>query len=99
LFSGFAVDYPVLAPFFVADLLCEFDVMVMFAANVTSSLSGVDAETIYAILNGEVIDPLPEPLDCIANDLNFIKNQISQIVNNVIPGFEIIAVNSTSRFL
>jgi hypothetical protein len=71
--------------------------MVMFVANATSSMSGVDSDIIYAILNGETVNPLPSPLDCIANDLNFMKNQINNLVSNVIPGYAKFAENSTSE--
>lgn len=93
-----SIANPVLTPFFIADLLCELDIMIMFAANATSFLSGVDPETIFAILNGEVVSPLPSPLDCIANDLTFISDQINMLINNVIPGIENFAINSTSKF-
>ncbi|KAL7040068.1 hypothetical protein ACKWTF_000248 [Chironomus riparius] len=91
-----SVENPVLTPFFIADLICELDVMIMFAANATSFLSGVDAEIVYAILNGETVNPLPAPLDCVETDLIYMKNEIAFLVNNVIPGYENFAINSTS---
>ena len=98
LFSDISIENPVLTPFFVADLLCELDIMIVFAANATSYLSGVDSDIIYSILNGETISPFPSPLDCVESDLIYMKNQIAYLINNVIPGYENFAINSTSRF-
>ncbi|CAG9797219.1 unnamed protein product [Chironomus riparius] len=91
------IENPVLAPFFVADLLCELDIIFTFAANATSYLSGIDSDIIYSILKGDIVNPLPAPLDCIANDLTFMSNQITHLVNNVIPGFQNIASISPSN--
>lgn len=92
-----SVANPVLTPFFVADLICELDIMIIFAANATSFLSGIDSETIFAIFNGEAVNPLPSPLDCVVNDLTFMSNQITLLLDNIIPGFENFAINSTSK--
>lgn len=99
LFLDISLQNPVLTPFFMADLLCELDVMIVFAANATSFLSGINSDVIYSILNGGVVSPLPSPLNCISNDLMFMSNQISNLINNIIPGFQSIAIHSTSKFI
>jgi hypothetical protein len=78
-------------------MLCDVDVMVKFAADATNSLSSVDSELVQNILNGLVTPPFASPLDCIANELIFMRDQISNLRNNVIPGLENLAVNSTSK--
>ena len=98
-FTDQSVAYPELTPFFISNLLCEVDAMVMFAANATSSLSGIDSDIIYSILKGSTTPQFVEPLDCISNKLLFINNQISVLVNSIIPGFQDVIVNSTSNVI
>jgi len=96
-FADISIAYPVLTPFFIADLLCEVDVMVIFAANATNSLSGVDSELVYNILKGLITPPFASPLDCIANELIYMRTQVSNLINNIIPALENLAENSTSK--
>ena len=86
-----------MTPFFIADLICEVDVMVMFAANATNSLLDVDSELVYNILKESTAPPFASPLDCIANELIYMRTQISNMINNIIPALENLAVNSTSK--
>lgn len=92
-----SVAYPELTPFLIANLYCEVDTMVMFAANSTSYLSGVDSDIIYEIIKGSRTPPFAAPLDCIANQLLFMNSQVSILVNSLIPGLENFAANSTSK--
>lgn len=71
--------------------------MVILAANATNSLSGIDSEVIYEIINGTTLPPFVQPLDCIADDLIKMKNQISMMVNDVIPGLQDFTQVSTSE--
>lgn len=69
--------------------------MVVFAANATNILSGVDSEIIFDILNG-VINPLfLSPLDCIERYLVAMKDKIDSLRNSFIPQIQILTVQST----
>jgi hypothetical protein len=92
-----SIAYPSLTPFFLADLICEVDVMIILAANATSTLSGVDSETIYNILMGTTTAPFAHPLSCIETDLVYLAGQISILVNNIIPGLQNFNVNATGN--
>lgn len=73
--------------------------MIIFAANATSTLSGVDSEIIYNILTGVTVAPFTYPLSCIETDLVYLAGQISILVNNIIPGLQNFAINATSKSL
>jgi hypothetical protein len=92
---GNSIAYPILTPFFLADLVCEVDVMLIYAANATSILSGVDSDIIYNILMGVTPAPFVYPLSCVETDLVYLAGQISILLNNIIPGLQNFAVNAT----
>lgn len=71
--------------------------MILFAANATSHYSGVDSDLVNNFLRGLGNSSLASPLDCIQNDLVYIRNEISTLANFVIPQLETFAVNSTSK--
>ncbi|CAG9797368.1 unnamed protein product [Chironomus riparius] len=91
-----SIAHPILTPFFIADLICEVDVMLIFAANATSILTEVDSDIIYNILTGVTVAPFAYPLSCIETDLVYLAGQISILVNNIIPGLQNFAITSTS---
>jgi len=72
--------------------------MLIFAANATSILSGVDSDTIYNILMGVTPAPFAYPLSCVETDLVYLAGQISILVNNIIPGLQNFAINATSKY-
>lgn len=98
-FQGVSIDFPVLVPSFLAALTCELDLMVVFAANATSSLSGVDSEIIFEILNGVINPPFVSPLDCVESYLIAMKNRIARLKNSFIPQLQILTVKSTGMQL
>lgn len=71
--------------------------MIPFAANATSHYSGVDSDLVNNFLRGLDNSSFASPLDCIQTDLVHMRNEISTLVNYVIPQLENFAVNSTSK--
>jgi len=71
--------------------------MILFAANATNHYSGVDSNLVNNFLRGLEDSSFASPLDCIQNDLVYMRNEISTLVNYVIPQLENFAVNSTSK--
>lgn len=89
------MQYPVLVPSFEYDFNCELNIMIMFAANATNILSGIDSDIIYDILNGVSSPPFSSPLDCVESYLIAIKNKIAVLRNSFIPQLHLLAVQST----
>jgi hypothetical protein len=71
--------------------------MIILVANSTSSLTGVDSEVIYQILTSNISEPFQAPLDCIAANLLFLRNAISNYKNNVIPGLNNYAATANGK--
>lgn len=92
---GNSLQYPELAPAFAADLVCEINIMLDFAANAISSLSGVDPEYISNILNGTVNPPFTPPLDCVASALMAMQNRISSLRNSFVQQIQLMATSSS----
>lgn len=95
---GNSLEYPVLAPAFATDLVCEINIMIDFAANAISSLSGVDSDYIFNILNGTVSLPFTPPLDCISSILIAMQNKIASLKNSFIPQIQLLATSSSGLF-
>ena len=94
-FIGIAIQYPVLAPVFAVELVCEIRIMLDFVANAISSLSGVDPEYISNILSGTVNVPFTPPLDCITNNLIVMRTKIANLRNSFVPQIQLLAIPSS----
>ena len=72
--------------------------MLIFAANATSHISGVSFDAAFNILNNPITPPFGMPLDCIADDLIYIRNYIWTIIKSIAPGLKVFEVASTGLF-
>ncbi|KAL7040461.1 hypothetical protein ACKWTF_000401 [Chironomus riparius] len=100
--QNFAIEnilkYPVLTSSFISDFECEAHRMLIFAANATSHISGVSFDASFSILNNPIIPPFGLPLDCIADDLIYIRNYIWTIIKSIAPGLKVFKLASIGNF-
>lgn len=71
--------------------------MLIFAANATSYLAGVSFDVAFNILNNPLTPPFGMPLDCISDDLIYIRNYIWTVIKSIAPGLNVFKVASTGK--
>jgi len=73
--------------------------MLIFAANVTSHLANISFDIALNVLNNPLTPPFGMPLDCIADDLIYIRNYIWTIIKSIAPGLKVFEVASTGWWI